>query len=1592
MARKKLNVKVAVLGLVLVLIMTGAAGLYIWDRYGPVNVEQCLIQAEEAIEQGDYKTARKAFQKAYRGVQGDETKTGDQKRIEILFQACEDLLLLDRRDLPEDDPRYHEPDWNGAIANWRLVLSLDTKNLKAHRKIVEYYYESADTGSPMAWSVVRDEATAWLDAFKSQGLEPECFTLVALGRSKLEMARLGQETQREVILEEGKELLERALALQPSDIALYKYLADIEIVQGRLEQMRGVEKAEQNGYLRADEILSKAVSIAPDSVEAKINLLQTQLNLALINREDIQSFREKFENLVQQYKESPDADRVYLALSQYYQGCNMLNEAIEASEKAVLLKPLDVHLAIHTAQLFYRSRSINNKPNDLQRALDLVSKALHYPDAKETAGPRQTANLNNRYYLYSLQAQWYVDLALKAESETQKQEYISKFKEAKHQIEQIHMSAEDNPVVGKWRGMLALIEGDRVEAMKQLYKTHQQLSAIDKTDSFLAYILSGLCKDQDRLGVYVELLHAAIFSNPATSMAQIEPEILLDYAKARLDIRQPKIALNVIREYDRLYGQTPQSIALKAQIYIEAGQYDEAKIEIEKLSSDDILQIETKLALIQGKITRTLREMAQLDLEGDQQDNAEQAAILQDQLAQYQPEQARLFEELLERKPNRANFNTLITICDWYVSQNDIASAKHLIDKSFQNCPNGDRIGLVIYRYILNEPDPANISLQRRNEIADQAIQQEIPDSPEKWIALAELAGQDYEKAEMFYQKTMAVAEDDKQKLQAVQGCFNLALMNQEFDKAANLVEQAKAGNLDQSSGEFFAARLAQVRGQLDEALRKINSVIEQRPLFAQAYTVRSQIQWELQRPNDAIKDIYEASRIAPLNPGIARQKATILFDRSRQNNGQSETEQAEELGRALAHAMLLNPKDIGLVSLYAEFIKDYKPYQALAIRQRLFSSYPSINHALLLGDLASRMALSETDSNRQSALYEICGNTLKQALTIEPGNTTVLNRYAEYLRMTGQQNQAEKLFSDKPTVMWQFHLRDGQYEKAKQILLELYQENSTDPVVLRGLITAAAGQNDNDALRRYLDELLTAENTPQNEILRIQMFLDKGMDREQTKKRLASYRDRYPDDPLGLLLEAWLGMAEGRLDEAMQLTNRVLEQRPDEPMARRLRGQIFRLQNDLPRAIEDLRKALSVQPHPQIRVELAAVYQMQGKYEAAIVELNEAIKDPQAPSRARIMLEELYKRTRNNKALAVFYEETLSKYPDDPEWLMQAGTFAIRQKNYEQAKDLLKRAWDLCPKTFEHAAKLDLYLECLLQNGDYDQLLEIAAQYTGDEAFGALAFSQIAQARMKMGSRLQAVNNYYKALEKCGTNDRLMLGVLRNMLQIVGRDEVEKWCQQQIDADPTSIPTQLMMFTLARESGQYNRALTYINKCMEIVGSEKPIWVRFAMDKTNILILAYAKTADRRYLLDGIQMLERILEIQPENSTVLNNLAYLLADNNERLDEAVEYAERAYKVRPENPTVMDTYAYALAKAGRYEESVQKARMAIQYNEYSGRPVPWDVYKHLGLAQEGLGKKKDALASYQQALEVAGEALPESETKLLQEAIRRMSN
>jgi tetratricopeptide (TPR) repeat protein len=156
------------------------------------------------------------------------------------------------------------------------------------------------------------------------------------------------------------------------------------------------------------------------------------------------------------------------------------------------------------------------------------------------------------------------------------------------------------------------------------------------------------------------------------------------------------------------------------------------------------------------------------------------------------------------------------------------------------------------------------------------------------------------------------------------------------------------------------------------------------------------------------------------------------------------------------------------------------------------------------------------------------------------------------------------------------------------------------------------------------------------------------------------------------------------------------------------------------------------------------------------------------------------------------------------------------------------------------------------------------------------------------------------------------------------------------------------------------------------------------------LLTTAYEATSDKAYLAKAIAAYESLRAIMPNNSSVLNNLAYMLAQDDRRLAEALEYAKTAVRQTPDVAGYLDTYGYVLHKNGRNTEAAEVLAAAIRRYEAEGKTSA-EVYEHLGMVNEALGQQEEARAAYRRALEIGGQAAPDAMKQRIDAAVRRLA-
>jgi tetratricopeptide (TPR) repeat protein len=113
-----------------------------------------------------------------------------------------------------------------------------------------------------------------------------------------------------------------------------------------------------------------------------------------------------------------------------------------------------------------------------------------------------------------------------------------------------------------------------------------------------------------------------------------------------------------------------------------------------------------------------------------------------------------------------------------------------------------------------------------------------------------------------------------------------------------------------------------------------------------------------------------------------------------------------------------------------------------------------------------------------------------------------------------------------------------------------------------------------------------------------------------------------------------------------------------------------------------------------------------------------------------------------------------------------------------------------------------------------------------------------------------------------------------------------------------------------------------------------------------------------------GEEILEKIIETDPDDTQVNNDLGYLWADQGKNLERAEKMIRKAVAAEPENGAYLDSLGWVLFKLGKYEEAVGPIEQAVKKNT-GGDSTLWD---HLGDVQLKLKQVDKAVESWQHAL------------------------
>ncbi len=446
---------------------------------------------------------------------------------------------------------------------------------------------------------------------------------------------------------------------------------------------------------------------------------------------------------------------------------------------------------------------------------------------------------------------------------------------------------------------------------------------------------------------------------------------------------------------------------------------------------------------------------------------------------------------------------------------------------------------------------------------------------------------------------------------------------------------------------------------------------------------------------------------------------------------------------------------------------------------------------------------------------------------------------------------------------------------------------------------------------------------------------------------------------------------AKGKLEEARRRFTRYLDRlhsaksashiRPDQlAEAYYYRGQLYlrlaavRLgENEeyLSRAIEDLTQAKMHCPRtlgqPRYAIGLARALERAGKDDLAVRELRAAVRHYADSSDAARELVGLLGRQKKYDEQETVIRQQIQLRPKEWVWPHLLGKTAEHRGLPREAERAYRQAAERCGYGAQGVGRgaVDDLLRMLARRSSAREIIDIVEKHIrpGDRDFRTWTYYGAALLRV---NRAKEASPAWAAACNAALTSAEQLDIARAMKMLLGPDTAFAVVREMVRSSPRNVRFRFLLAVMLSQAGKQAEAVKLLEQTTPTA----------TQPAERLHLLTYLGTL-RMAAQEGelaSPLFRQALEIDKDDLTALNNLAYLLAEQLGKPEEALPYARRAAELRPDSADVLDTLGWCLALTGEYQAAVNVLEEAL-----AKQPVPFAFY-HLAEAYRRMGKTDQA--------------------------------
>lgn len=464
------------------------------------------------------------------------------------------------------------------------------------------------------------------------------------------------------------------------------------------------------------------------------------------------------------------------------------------------------------------------------------------------------------------------------------------------------------------------------------------------------------------------------------------------------------------------------------------------------------------------------------------------------------------------------------------------------------------------------------------------------------------------------------------------------------------------------------------------------------------------------------------------------------------------------------------------------------------------------------------------------------------------------------------------------------------------------------------------------------------------------------------------------PENKWFKLLLASIYREFGKTDKEIELFEELISRVPDNPDYRYELAVAYQSKGELKKALSELDKVEDILGINEVITDLKKqIYLEMGDLEGAADEIRKLIKAYPRELDYYGTLGQIYQVNGYDKKAFEIYQKMLEISPDDPRPHLDLAEYYRQKEDYKSSLFHLKKA--MASPDLDIDKKIPVLLSLFAASENDTSLrkesFEIVEQLIAADPEEAKSYAIYGDFLSREGRNNEALKAYKKAVElEGGAKFEIWEQILLIEIQMEMYDSLVVDGAEAVDLFPNR-PLPYFFTGIANVmTGNAGEGIFYLEQ-----------GVNFVIGNPRLKEQFYMQLADAHHRLEqhseSDAYFDKVLTLNPQNSTALNNYAYYLSQRGEKLEKALEMTEKSNNLSPGNATFLDTWAWALYKNGQYKSALEKIEQIVQMSkEQNG-----EILEHYGDILLKNDQAQKALEQYKKA-KVSGGASEEIDKKI----------